>query len=1124
MFSKLFNARKIKSLFAALAVTVALASVQIAPAHAVNFAAPTLDGADYTSGPDVGGTALHLIGSNWDDVSGISVGFSGVGSVSVSAANVHTDPTSGFSFVDISTPQNLAGGVSQITVTNPGAGTTGAIAFTYYKSFPNVAQTATEGGSGAVTLNLSTASCAATTPCNFTPGATASAVINGNNLAGLTFTRNSNSSMTVHLPAHTPTNHLVPDVATVTIQNSNGYTASLTHTYYLEPNIALPPTFTAPVNAAMTPIVLTHTGGPCISWSTSGSLPAGISWNQNTETISGTTTAAAASGIFSVTCTNPGGSNTATVSFGAAKQVQTITGFTLTGGSPLSGSTPNYSTTYGAAAPVIHITSTTGNAFVVTSNDPAVVVSGNSISIVGATTGATLTAHLLETSTHAQSPDVSITLVVNKATQTINSFTLGGATGGSGSYSASYGTAGMAYAVSTSAGNAGGSVVVTSNDACVTIGANNSVTITCVPNAGAGGTATITATLNANANYAGPQTATYTLTVSKGQLGITFNPVPVMVIGGANQNLALHAALTPTGVGSPYAIAYSLDPASTNYCSLQGAVVTAIAVGPCVVRATAVGDNNMVTAPIEIRTIDIKFFSAQVLTFSGLAPTYQYGVADIPFAVSDLFGNPLVISAPNSTVATVLGSGNSRTLHILGAGSVQITATDPLTQAAKVFTITVSPRSVSAGNIVANVAPNGVVSFEAVPLIGAINGDQVFLDPSQVIGTYTTAGTVTWTGKFILAGFNAASYVLLAQPSVISVKPSVHGVTPGYGAIIGGNKITITGIGFTNGTQVSFGSMSASSVQVVSPTTLIVTTPAHNAGSVPLLVTVPGHGALALPTPFEFKELAPTISSVEPAASNITGGAGIRIIGENFQNNVVVTLDGVAITVQSVTPNVIAFVAPAHAAGSVKLTVTNPGMETATWAKDFVYSLPLTVDVLTPITSWTTGGGKVTLTGSNFATGIKVTVGNVSVQNLLVVDAKTLTFTLPTSAAAGPADVVVVGNDGLAVTLAGVIQYVSAPTLKLVFAGKTTVTTAAMNKAIARFIKRLAGAPITIKSLIISAYTANATPGLTALTAAISRAKSVKSGVKATKSKLKIVVNALAALAGKANAVYITVN
>jgi len=61
-------------------------------------------------------------------------------------------------------------------------------------------------------------------------------------------------------------------------------------------------------------------------------------------------------------------------------------------------------------------------------------------------------------------------------------------------------------------------------------------------------------------------------------------------------------------------------------------------------------------------------------------------------------------------------------------------------------------------------------------------------------------------------------------------------VTPAYGSINGGARVTITGQGFVDVSAVRFGAVSGRRLHVVSPSKLEVTSPPHKAGSVELVV------------------------------------------------------------------------------------------------------------------------------------------------------------------------------------------------------------------------------------------------------------------------------------------------
>lgn len=65
-------------------------------------------------------------------------------------------------------------------------------------------------------------------------------------------------------------------------------------------------------------------------------------------------------------------------------------------------------------------------------------------------------------------------------------------------------------------------------------------------------------------------------------------------------------------------------------------------------------------------------------------------------------------------------------------------------------------------------------------------------------------------------------------------------VTPNSGPTSGGSGVTLTGTDFTSATQVTFGGVDATSVNVVDDTTITAVTPAHAEGAVDVIVTKSG--------------------------------------------------------------------------------------------------------------------------------------------------------------------------------------------------------------------------------------------------------------------------------------------
>ena len=92
------------------------------------------------------------------------------------------------------------------------------------------------------------------------------------------------------------------------------------------------------------------------------------------------------------------------------------------------------------------------------------------------------------------------------------------------------------------------------------------------------------------------------------------------------------------------------------------------------------------------------------------------------------------------------------------------------------------------------------------------------------VSVTTPAGTATATGAF--------TYVAPA--------PTVSGIEPASGTSLGGTAVTITGTGFLAGAAVALGGVPATSVVVVSPSTITAVTGARAAGLVDVVVTNPG--------------------------------------------------------------------------------------------------------------------------------------------------------------------------------------------------------------------------------------------------------------------------------------------
>jgi len=82
------------------------------------------------------------------------------------------------------------------------------------------------------------------------------------------------------------------------------------------------------------------------------------------------------------------------------------------------------------------------------------------------------------------------------------------------------------------------------------------------------------------------------------------------------------------------------------------------------------------------------------------------------------------------------------------------------------------------------------------------------------------------------------------QASIVA--PTVTGINPTSGPTAGGSRVTITGTGFQSGLTVRFGDTSGSTATIsnVSSTQIVLTTPAHAAGTADVVVTNPDGGTV----------------------------------------------------------------------------------------------------------------------------------------------------------------------------------------------------------------------------------------------------------------------------------------
>jgi hypothetical protein len=371
---------------------------------------------------------------------------------------------------------------------------------------------------------------------------------------------------------------------------------------------------------------------------------------------------------------------------------------------------------------------------------------------------------------------------------------------------------------------------------------------------------------------------------------------------------------------------------------------------------------------------------------------FTYGAPPVISVVSPATG-----STSGSTSVTITGTDLSGAPSVTFGGvagtiglntSTSITVDTPAGTAGAVDVVVTTPYG--------SHTKTSAFSYVAPPAISTVSpasGSTAGGASVTITGTnLSNATSVTFSGTAATITGNTATQIIVNTPSkaagLVDVKvttaygsdtrtnaytyvtpaPTISAVSPATGLITGGTSVTITGTDFTAVSSVKFGTVSAATYNVDSPTQITATAPAGAAGPVDVVVTT-ATGTATRTNAFTYVTPAPTISSVAPATGSTTGGTSVTITGTNFAAVSSVKFGTVNAATYNVDgPTQITATAPAGAAGPVDVVVTT-GTGTATRTNAFTYTVttpPPTISSVAPATGPTIGGTSVTITGTDF--------------------------------------------------------------------------------------------------------------------------------------------------------------
>ena len=320
--------------------------------------------------------------------------------------------------------------------------------------------------------------------------------------------------------------------------------------------------------------------------------------------------------------------------------------------------------------------------------------------------------------------------------------------------------------------------------------------------------------------------------------------------------------------------------------------------------------------------------------------------------------------------------------------------------------------------------------------------------------SYAAAGTYPISVAISSVGTNLGTSTVTDSATIAPPPPTVTGVSPSFGPLTAGTRVTITGTNLTSATAVRFGTATAT-INADTATSITATAPAGTAGTVDVTVTTAGGTSATSAADHYTYVAAPTVTSVSPTAGPTTGGTSVTITGTAFTNATAVKFgatNATTFTVNSATS--ITAIAPAEAAATVDVTVTTVGGTSATSAADhYAYVTGPAVTGINPPAGPTAGGTSVTITGANFTGATAVRFGTTNATTFTVSSATSITATAPAHTA-GIVDVAVTTAGGTSPTSpTDQYAYLGIPTVTGVSptsgpaAGGTTVTITGTNLA-----------------------------------------------------------------------------
>ncbi|HQQ97292.1 MAG TPA: hypothetical protein PLX35_08510 [Cyclobacteriaceae bacterium] len=365
----------------------------------------------------------------------------------------------------------------------------------------------------------------------------------------------------------------------------------------------------------------------------------------------------------------------------------------------------------------------------------------------------------------------------------------------------------------TATATSGLAVTYTSGDPTVASISGSTVTIL------KAGTVTITASQGGDPTYAAAPDVQQTLTIGKGNQTITFGTLATV----ANTDPPFTLTAT-SSVGLPVTFSSS----NTSLATISGNTVTlGGSAGTVTITASQAGNSDYNAASPVQQTLTIIARSAQTITF-GVLQAKAMGDAAFSLSASTTSGLPITFTSSNTAVATISGV----TVTIVGAGSTDITASQPGNTSFLPATPVTQPLVVQKGNQQISFSP------PASPVLGGPTFTLAAISTSGLPVTFTPVTTTKLSisgnvGTTLLAGLatvrasqagNANYNAAVPVDQTFCIKPTIPTITVTNGntnspiltsSAVSNNVWLLNGSPITGGTNQAYTVIKAGTYTVI---------------------------------------------------------------------------------------------------------------------------------------------------------------------------------------------------------------------------------------------------------------------------------------------------------------------